>query len=118
MIRPKAALSPLGRRPPVIDDLSRQKRSDGRCRHGRRVVDKAAAILAALRRCSIEAAMEELITAGERYRMPVSTIASALVTLAGGQASPQRPGTAAQLAAELEWGENYWPPPGTAGISG
>jgi hypothetical protein len=50
-----------------------------------------------------------LITASERHRVPVFSMASALVTVASrGASTAQTADTAAQLAAEREWGENYW----------
>jgi AmiR/NasT family two-component response regulator len=76
---------------------------------GRRVLDTAVGILVGLRRSSTHAAFEELIAASQRHGIPMFSIASALVALASRGTGLQGGGTAAELAAEREWGENYWP---------
>jgi ANTAR domain len=93
----------------MIEDLVSQKQLDPRHPEGRAALDTAVGILVGLRRCSTHAAFQELITASERHRVPVFSMASALVTVASrGASTTQTADTAAQLAAEREWGENYW----------
>ena len=77
--------------------------SDGR-HETTRALDTAVGILVGWRRCSTYAAFRELVAAGGRHRVPVFALASALVKLASGEADGRSAGTAAQLAAEQEWG--------------
>jgi hypothetical protein len=80
--------------------------------HGRRILDRAQGILIGLRRCPSEAAFTELLGAAERHRMPVFTMAWALVHLAtGGNKSSETFG-AAQSAAHHEWGQLLTATPG------
>jgi hypothetical protein len=71
---------------------------------GRRMLDTAVGILVGLRRCSIDAAFQELITAAAGQDVPVFTIASALIAFAGPDGRPHADDTAAGLAAHREWG--------------
>jgi AmiR/NasT family two-component response regulator len=90
----------------VIEDLVSQKQLNPRRQDGRRALDTAVGILVGLRRCSTHTAFQELITASDRHGVPVFSMASALVTVASrGAANTGPAGTAAQLAAEREWGE-------------
>jgi hypothetical protein len=73
-----------------------------------RIVETAVGILVGWHRCSTRAAFNELTAVSERRRIPICSMASALVTLASRGANPQASGTAAQQAAEKEWGRNYW----------
>jgi hypothetical protein len=50
---------------------------------GRRIVDTALGILIGLRRCSSDAAFQELHDAAQRHRIPAFPMAWALVHLAG-----------------------------------
>ena len=71
-----------------------------------RVLDTAVGILIGWRRCSAHSAFRELIAVSERHRVPIFTLAAALVRLAGRDDDP-RGDTAAELAAEREWGLTY-----------
>jgi AmiR/NasT family two-component response regulator len=94
----------------MIEDLAKgERRLSLYPQQGRRVLDNAVGILVGLRRSSTHAAFEELIAASQRHGIPMFSIASALVALASNGADPQGAGVAAELAAEREWGENYWP---------
>ncbi|MEE6176880.1 ANTAR domain-containing protein [Mycobacterium sp. 050134] len=75
-------------------------------RETRRVLDTAVGILVGWRRCSTDAAFQELIAASERHRVGAFAMASSLVTLASGGAVSAAAGGDAQLAAEREWGLN------------
>lgn len=79
--------------------------------HGRRettrVLDTAVGIVVAWRRCSTDAAFQELITVAERHGVGVFAMASALVSLASGGVSARTANSAARLAAEREWGLSY-----------
>jgi hypothetical protein len=72
-----------------------------------RVLDTAVGILVGWQRCSTYAAFRELVSASERHKVPVFAIAGALVNLATRDADAHPAGTAAELAAEREWGLNY-----------
>jgi AmiR/NasT family two-component response regulator len=73
--------------------------------HGRRILDRAQGILIGLRRCPSEAAFTELLGAAQRHRVPVFTMAWALVHLAGGTNSSADTFRCAQSAARHEWGQ-------------
>ncbi len=73
--------------------------------HGRRILDRAEGILIGLRRCGSEAAFTELLGAAERHRVPVFTMAWALVHLATGANKSPDTFRAAQSAARHEWGQ-------------
>ncbi|HUO36954.1 MAG TPA: ANTAR domain-containing protein [Mycobacterium sp.] len=72
--------------------------------HGRRILDRAEGILIGLRRCTSEAAFTELLGAAQRHRIPVFTLAWALVHLASGADKPADTFRSAQTAARHEWG--------------
>ncbi|HZU48685.1 MAG TPA: ANTAR domain-containing protein [Mycobacterium sp.] len=75
--------------------------------HGRRILDTAGGILMGLRRCSSEAAFHELHGAAQRHRIPVCTMAWALVHLAGGRRHSPDSLRGAQSAASHEWGRLF-----------
>lgn len=72
---------------------------------GRQVLDTAEGILIALRRFSPDAAFHELLSAAERHRLPLFTVASALVDLASHEEQSAGLALPAQSVAEGEWGE-------------
>ena len=72
---------------------------------GRRIVDTALGILIGLRRCSSDAAFQELHGAAQRHRIPAFPMAWALVHLAGGGTESAQTFSAAQSAARHEWGQ-------------
>jgi AmiR/NasT family two-component response regulator len=65
-----------------------------------RMLDRAEGVLIALRRCTMEAAFEEIVSASKRHRVPTLCMAAALVALA--QESPLDDDATA--AARYEWG--------------
>jgi hypothetical protein len=65
-----------------------------------RMLDRAAGVLIALRRCTTDAAFAEIERASNRHRVPTVRIAAALVAMV--QAVPQDDDAAA--AARYEWG--------------
>lgn len=71
---------------------------------GRRVLDTAEGVLIALRGFSSDAAFHELLAAAERHRLPLFTIASALVDLASREKQSADVVPAARSVAENEWG--------------
>ena len=71
---------------------------------GGRILDTAHGILIGLRRCSSDAAFDELLGAAQRHGLPVFPLAWALVHLAGGGGQPAQTFSAAQSAARHEWG--------------
>ena len=71
-----------------------------------RVLDTAVGILVGWRRCSTRTAFRELISVGERHRVPIFALAGALVSLAS-RDDHISGDTAAELAAEREWGLTY-----------
>ncbi len=76
--------------------------------HSKRILDTAGGILIGLRRCGSGAALRELHGAAQRHRVPVFTMAWALVHLAGGRKdSTPASFRAAQSAASHEWGELF-----------
>jgi AmiR/NasT family two-component response regulator len=91
----------------MIESLASQTQHSPSRQQASRVLDTAVGILVGWRRCSTHAAFRELITASERHEIPVFSLASALVNLASRGANKQAAGTAAQQAAEKEWGLNY-----------
>ena len=71
-----------------------------------RILDTARGILIGLRRCPSHAALDELHSAALRHRVPVFSMAWALVHLAGdGEKTPSF--TDAQSAARQEWGSLF-----------
>ena len=65
-----------------------------------RMLDRAEGVLVALRRCTIDAAFNEIVNASKRHRVPTLCIARALVALA--QETPLDDDATA--AARYEWG--------------
>ena len=65
-----------------------------------RTLDRAEGVLIALRRCTMDVAFEEIVSASKRHRVPTLSIAAALVALA--QDSPLD--NDATTAARYEWG--------------
>jgi AmiR/NasT family two-component response regulator len=65
-----------------------------------RTLDRAEGVLIALRRCTMDVAFEEIVSASKRHRVPTLSIAAALVALA--QDSPLDDDATA--AARYEWG--------------
>jgi ANTAR domain len=90
------------------EDLVSQERLSPYPPENTQVVETAVGILVGWHRCSTHAAFNELTAVSERRRIPICNMASALVTLASRGANPQVSGTAAQQAAQREWGRNYW----------
>jgi len=89
----------------VLDGQMSDKRLGAdRSLEGRRILDTAVGILVGLRRCGIDAAFQELITAAQRHEIPVFAIASALVVLASDRDDLPASDTAADMAADREWG--------------
>jgi hypothetical protein len=64
-------------------------------------LDRAAGVLVALRRCTLDEASDELLDASKRHRIPPLAIARALVALAEGASGDDEHATA---AARYEWG--------------
>jgi hypothetical protein len=71
---------------------------------GRRVLDAAEGILVGLRRCDLDTAFLELVRTAKQYKIPVFTMAAALIELATGGRRPDAVGAAAESAAQREWG--------------
>jgi hypothetical protein len=65
------------------------------------MLDRAEGVLIALRRCTMDAAFEEIVRASKRHRVPTLSIAAALVALAQ---EPSLNGDDATAAARYEWG--------------
>jgi hypothetical protein len=76
---------------------------------GRRIFDTALGILIGFRRCSCDAAFQELLDAAQRHGFPAFPMAWALVHLAGGGAESAPTFRAAQSAARREWGQFFAP---------
>ncbi len=70
-------------------------------RNGARMLDRAEGILMGLRRCSVDAAFDEILSASRRHGVPTLSIARALVALADGLDPLTDPTVMA--AARLEW---------------
>ena len=70
-----------------------------------RMLDRAEGVLVALRRCTINAAFDEIVGASKRRRVPTLRIARALVALAENSALGGDPDAAA--AARAEWGSLF-----------
>lgn len=68
-----------------------------------RMLDRAEGVLMAARRCTTDAAFEEIVEASKRHRVPALSIAAALVGLA--QNSPLNDDATA--AARYEWGSLF-----------
>ena len=74
---------------------------------GGRIFDTAQGILIGIRRCSSETALQELLGAAQRHRMPVSAMAWALVHLATDSQRSSHAFIDAQSAANHEWGQLF-----------
>ncbi|OBA62076.1 hypothetical protein A5647_08795 [Mycobacterium sp. 1100029.7] len=81
---------------------SREQHVAGRLENTR-VLDTAVGILVGWLHCSTYAAFRELVRTSEHYRLPIFAVAGALVNLAS-QEDSHVVSTAAELAAEREWG--------------
>jgi hypothetical protein len=64
-------------------------------------IDRAAGVLVALRRCTVDKAFDEIINAAKRHRVQPLEVARALVALAEGAGHDDDPAAA---AARFEWG--------------
>lgn len=91
----------------MIDGLTSRAPVNHHRRDATRVLDTAVGILIGWRRCSVDAAFQELIGASERHGVGTFAMASGLVALATRHADPRGTGEAARVAAEHEWGLNY-----------
>jgi AmiR/NasT family two-component response regulator len=69
-------------------------------RAGARMLDRAEGVLIALRRCTMDAAFDEIVGASKRHRVQTMRLAAALVALA--EDSPLDDDATA--AARYEWG--------------
>jgi hypothetical protein len=74
-----------------------------RSRTDARMLDRAEGILVGLRRCTVEAAFDEIVSASRRNRVPALRMACALVALAENSAG--RDNNDAIDVARREWGE-------------
>ena len=70
-----------------------------------RMLDRAEGVLVALRRCTIDAAFDEIVSASKRHRVPTLRIARALVALA--EKSALGGDLDASAAARHEWGSLF-----------
>ncbi|OBI18419.1 hypothetical protein A5712_22120 [Mycobacterium sp. E2327] len=91
----------------MTETLAGQRHIDEGRQQASRALDTAVGILVGWRRYSTYAAFRELLSASERYEVPLFKLASALVALASGTAESEAGVDAARLAAEREWGLNY-----------
>jgi hypothetical protein len=88
----------------MIEDIeTRQPLSPSR-QETTRAIDTAVGILVGWRGSSTHSAFRELISASERHRIPIFALADALVNLAERDVDDQPADSAAQRAAEREWG--------------
>jgi AmiR/NasT family two-component response regulator len=69
----------------------------------RRSLDLAQGILIGLRRCTTEAAFDELVTVAHKHAVSVSAVASALVTLTTGTGDEPDSDRDALAVAHLAW---------------
>ncbi|KUI43412.1 hypothetical protein AU197_04765 [Mycobacterium sp. IS-1590] len=69
---------------------------------GRQCLDTAEGVLIALHHCTVDEAFREMIRVAQQHRVPLFTLADALVTVASGQ--PDCPNAAARAAVLTEWG--------------
>ena len=70
-----------------------------------RMLDRAEGVLVALRRCTIDAAFDEIVGASKRHGVPALRIARALVALAENSSLGGDPDATA--AARHEWGSLF-----------
>jgi hypothetical protein len=71
----------------------------------RRSLDLAQGILIGLRRCTTEAAFDELVTVAHKHSVSVSAVASALVTMATETADETDSDRDALAVAHVAWGD-------------
>jgi hypothetical protein len=71
----------------------------------RRALDLAQGVLVGLRRCTTEAAFDELVTVAHKHGVSVSAVAAALVTLATRTDPEAESDRAAAAVAHLAWGD-------------
>ena len=90
----------------MTDILTTQVRHSPEHKPDSRVLHTAIGVLVGWRRCSTDAAFRELVSVSERHRVGIFALATALVSLASQDDNPSG-GTAAELAAEREWGLTY-----------
>ncbi|OBF90494.1 transcription antitermination regulator [Mycolicibacterium flavescens] len=69
---------------------------------GRQCLDTAEGVLIALRHCTVDEAFREIIRAAQHHRVPLFTLADALVTAASG--TGECVNAAARTAVLTEWG--------------
>jgi hypothetical protein len=91
----------------MLESLKSQTQPSPRSQGTTRAIDTAVGILVGWRGCSTQAAFRELITASERHQVPIFAVAGALVNLASRDAGTPAGSSAAELAAEREWGERF-----------
>lgn len=91
----------------MIESIASQQHLNASRQQASRALDTAVGILVGWRRCSTHAAFRELLNASERHEVPMFKLAGALVTLASGGVGGESGVSAAQLAAEKEWGLTY-----------
>ncbi|BDB41710.1 MULTISPECIES: transcription antitermination regulator [Mycobacterium] len=93
----------------MTDSLQTRPKHDHGPAENTRALDTAVGILVGLRRCDTYASFRELLSASERHAVPVFALAGALVKLASRDTDSRPASTAAQSAAEREWGDYYLP---------
>ena len=76
---------------------------------GRRIFHTALGMLIGFRRCSSDAAFQELLGAAQRHGFPAFPMAWALVHIAGGGAESAQTFSAAQSTARHEWRQFFAP---------
>jgi AmiR/NasT family two-component response regulator len=91
----------------MLDELTRHKQLNPDRHESSRILDTAVGILVGWRRCSTRAAFRELLSVSDRNEVPVLAVASALLSLASNDADTHRSSTAAQIAAQREWGRSH-----------
>ena len=80
--------------------MERRATLEDPARSGARMLDRAEGVLMALRRCTVDAAFDEIVSASKRHRVPTLRMADALVALAANAAHDGD----ATVAARYEWG--------------
>ncbi|HET6737001.1 ANTAR domain-containing protein [Mycobacterium sp.] len=80
--------------------MERRATLEDPARSGARMLDRAEGVLMALRRCTVDAAFDEIVSASKRHRVPTLSMAHALVSLAAKSAHDDE----ATAAARYEWG--------------
>jgi len=69
---------------------------------GARILDRAEGVLIGLRRCRVEEAFDEIVTASREHLVPALRVAQALVELAEGREPADED---ARAAARRQWGD-------------